>query len=136
MKYGELNTTRSKKYACWLKSYGESLAGIDLDCWTIISNLSAVTKKIRLGPVITYLFPQFRNILLLAKQALTMQDISNKKLEFRTGAGAALQWAPQWWHPYSIDYQLERVLLLEEGGENLLWLSRCLKMDKLEHLKK
>ena len=32
--------------------YGESL-----DCWTIISNLSAVTQMIKLGPVITYLFP-------------------------------------------------------------------------------
>ena len=38
--------------------YGESLAEIDLDCWTILSNLSAVTNKIKLGPVITYLYPQ------------------------------------------------------------------------------
>ena len=37
--------------------YGESLADIDLDCWTIISNLSAITNKIKLGPVITYLLP-------------------------------------------------------------------------------
>ena len=39
--------------------YGESLAEIDMDCWTIISNLSAITSKIRLGPVITYLFPKY-----------------------------------------------------------------------------
>src|ERR687887_349689 len=71
--------------------YGESLADIDLDCWTIISNLSAITNKIKLGPVITYLFPQYRNIFLLAKQALTLQEISNGRLEFRTGAGATLQ---------------------------------------------
>jgi alkanesulfonate monooxygenase SsuD/methylene tetrahydromethanopterin reductase-like flavin-dependent oxidoreductase (luciferase family) len=38
--------------------YGESLADIDLDCWTIISNLSAITNKIKLGLVITYLFPR------------------------------------------------------------------------------
>jgi alkanesulfonate monooxygenase SsuD/methylene tetrahydromethanopterin reductase-like flavin-dependent oxidoreductase (luciferase family) len=54
--------------------YGESLADIDLDCWTILSNLSAVTDKIKLGPVITYLFPQYRNIVLLAKQAVTLQE--------------------------------------------------------------
>lgn len=30
--------------------YGESLADIDLDCWTILSNLSAITSKIKLGP--------------------------------------------------------------------------------------
>lgn len=104
--------------------YGESLSDIDLDCWTIISNLSAITQKIKLGPVITYLFPQYRNISLLAKQALTMQDISNKRLEFRTGAGATLQWASQWWLPYGIDYpnSIERVSLLEEGVELLLLL--------------
>jgi alkanesulfonate monooxygenase SsuD/methylene tetrahydromethanopterin reductase-like flavin-dependent oxidoreductase (luciferase family) len=104
--------------------YGESLADIDLDCWTIISNLSAITHKIKLGPVITYLFPQYRNISLLAKQALTLQDISNKRLEFRTGAGATLQWASQWWHPYGVDYpnNVERVSLLEECIELLLLL--------------
>jgi alkanesulfonate monooxygenase SsuD/methylene tetrahydromethanopterin reductase-like flavin-dependent oxidoreductase (luciferase family) len=104
--------------------YGESLADIDLDCWTIISNLSAITRTIKLGPVITYLFPQYRNISLLAKQALTMQEISNGRLEFRTGAGATLQWASQWWHPYGIDYpsNSERVALLEEGIQLLLLL--------------
>ncbi|HZD34178.1 MAG TPA: LLM class flavin-dependent oxidoreductase [Nitrososphaeraceae archaeon] len=104
--------------------YGESLADIDLDCWTIISNLSAITRTIKLGPVITYLFPQYRNISLLAKQALTLQEISNKRLEFRTGTGATLQWASQWWHPYGIDYPSndERVALLEEGIQLLLML--------------
>jgi alkanesulfonate monooxygenase SsuD/methylene tetrahydromethanopterin reductase-like flavin-dependent oxidoreductase (luciferase family) len=54
--------------------YGESLANIDLDCWTILSNLSATTDSIKLGPVITYLFPQYRNVFLLAKQAMTLQE--------------------------------------------------------------
>ncbi len=104
--------------------YGESLADIDLDCWTLISNLSAITEKIKLGPVITYLFPQYRNISLLAKQALTIQEISKGRLEFRTGAGATLQWASQWWHPYGIEYpnNAERVSLLEEGIQLLCML--------------
>ncbi|HZA08190.1 MAG TPA: LLM class flavin-dependent oxidoreductase [Nitrososphaeraceae archaeon] len=105
--------------------YGESLADIDLDCWTIISNLSAITNKIKLGPVITYLFPEYRNIFLLAKQAMTLQEISNGRLEFRTGAGATLQWSSQWWHPYGIDYpnNADRVSILEEGIQVLdaLW---------------
>ena len=33
--------------------YGESLSEIDLDCWSIISNLSAMTATIKLGPVVT-----------------------------------------------------------------------------------
>src|SRR5918912_1082102 len=107
--------------------YGESLADIDLDCWTILSNLSAVTDKIKLGPVITYLFPQYRSIILLAKQAVTLQEISNGRLEFRTGAGATLQWSLRWWHPYGIEYpsNTERVRILEEGISLLhrLWKS-------------
>ena len=97
--------------------YGESLADIDLDCWTILSNLSAVTDKIKLGPVITYLFPQYRSIVLLAKQAVTLQEISNGRLEFRTGAGATPKWSLQWWHPYGIEYpnNAERVSMLDEG---------------------
>jgi alkanesulfonate monooxygenase SsuD/methylene tetrahydromethanopterin reductase-like flavin-dependent oxidoreductase (luciferase family) len=55
----------------------------------MISDLSAITNKIKLGPVITYLFPEYRNIFLLAKQAITLQEISNGRLEFRTGARAA-----------------------------------------------
>jgi alkanesulfonate monooxygenase SsuD/methylene tetrahydromethanopterin reductase-like flavin-dependent oxidoreductase (luciferase family) len=48
---------------------------------------------------------------------MTLQEISNGRLEFRTGAGAALQWSSQWWHPYGIDYpnNAQRVSVLEEG---------------------
>jgi alkanesulfonate monooxygenase SsuD/methylene tetrahydromethanopterin reductase-like flavin-dependent oxidoreductase (luciferase family) len=97
--------------------YGESLADIDMDCWTIISNLSAITDKIRLGPVITYLFPQYRSIALLAKQAMTFQDLSGGRLDFRTGAGATLQYASQWWYPFGIPYPKikERLGILKEG---------------------
>ena len=105
--------------------YGESLADIDLDCWTVLSSLSSTTNRIKLGPVITYLFPQYRNIALLAKQALTFQEISDGRLEFRTGAGATLQYATQWWYPYGIDYPKEkdRVSILEEGLQvlQMLW---------------
>ena len=105
--------------------YGESLTDIDLDCWTVLSSLSSITNRIKLGPVITYLFPQYRNIALLAKQALTFQEISDGRLEFRTGAGATLQYATQWWYPYGIDYPKEkdRVSILEEGLQvlQMLW---------------
>lgn len=105
--------------------YGESLAEIDLDCWSVISNLSAMTTRIKLGPVITYVIPQYRNIALLAKQSATLQEISNGRLEFRTGAGAIHNYAVQWWYPFGIDYPsiAERISLLDEGLEVLrsLW---------------
>src|SRR5215831_10019598 len=102
-------------------SYGESLAEIDLDCWSVISNLFAITTTIKLGPVITYLIPLYRNIALLAKQSRKLQEISNGRLEFRTGAGATHNYATQWWYPFGIDYPNtgERVSLLDEGLEVL-----------------
>ena len=104
--------------------YGESLADLDLDCWTVISALSSLTKRIKLGPVITYLLPQYRSLALIAKQAITLQEISNGRLEFRTGAGATLQYAVQWWYPYGIDYpeKGKRVLMFEEGIRTLKML--------------
>ncbi len=107
--------------------YGESLSSIDLDCWTVISSLASITTRIKLGPVITYLFPQYRSLALLAKQALTLQEISCGRLEFRTGTGGTLKNSVTWWHPYGIDYPDEgtRVSLLEEGLQilELLWNS-------------
>jgi alkanesulfonate monooxygenase SsuD/methylene tetrahydromethanopterin reductase-like flavin-dependent oxidoreductase (luciferase family) len=53
----------------------------------------------------------------LAKQAITFQTLSTGRLEFRTGAGATLQYSVQWWYPYGIEYlkTISRVELLDEG---------------------
>lgn len=108
--------------------YGESLTDIDLDCWTVLSSLINITRKIKIGPVITYLFPEYRNITLLAKQAMTFQNLTKGRLEFRTGAGATLQYSIQWWHPFGIEYlkAFHRVELLDEGLQVLtkLWNSK------------
>ena len=113
--------------------YGESLAEIDMDCWTVISSLAAITNKIKLGPVITYLFPQYRNIALLAKNALTFQEISEGRLEFRTGAGATLQYAFQWWYPFGVSYPKinQRLSILEEGLQILekFWSGKSVFFD-------
>jgi alkanesulfonate monooxygenase SsuD/methylene tetrahydromethanopterin reductase-like flavin-dependent oxidoreductase (luciferase family) len=66
-----------------------------------------------------------QNIALLAKQSATLQEISNGRLEFRTGAGATHNYATQWWYPFGIGYPNagERISLLDEGLEvlRLLW---------------
>ncbi len=102
--------------------YGESLTNIDLDCWTVLSTLIPLTKIIKLGPVITYIIPEYRSLPLLAKQCITFQDVSDGRLELRTGAGATLQYSYSWWHPYGITYPLsnKRVSILEDGIQ-LLW---------------
>ena len=97
--------------------YGESLTEIDLDCWTVLSTLIPITNKIKLGPVITYMLPDYRSLALLVKQSITFQDISKGRLEFRTGAGASLEYSLQWWYPFGINYsnEIQRVALFNEG---------------------
>ncbi len=97
--------------------YGESLTEIDLDCWTVLSTLIPITNKIKLGPVITYILPDYRSLALLVKQSITFQDISKGRLEFRTGAGASLEYSLQWWYPFGINYSsaIQRVALFKEG---------------------
>lgn len=102
--------------------YGESLTDLDLDCWTVLSTLVPITKTIKLGPVITYILPNYRSIPLLAKQSISFQDISDGRLELRTGSGSTLQFASSWWHPYGIDYPIasKRISIFEEGIQLLL----------------
>lgn len=97
--------------------YGESLTEIDLDCWTVLSTLIPITNKIKLGPVITYILPDYRSLALLVKQSITFQDISKGRLEFGTGAGASLEYSLQWWCPFGINYSsaIQRVALFKEG---------------------
>ncbi|HET7390430.1 MAG TPA: hypothetical protein VFJ51_06370 [Nitrososphaeraceae archaeon] len=59
-----------------------------------------------------------------AKQAVNFQKVSNGRLDFRTGAGATLQYATQWWYPFGIEFPdaSERVLILEEGLQVLQML--------------
>ena len=56
-----------------------------LECWTTLSALSTLTKKIRLGTLVTC--NSFRNPALLAKIAATLDNISNGRLELGIGAG-------------------------------------------------
>ncbi len=56
-----------------------------LECWTTISALATVTKKIRLGPLVTCV--TFRYPSLVAKMSATLDVISNGRLDFGIGAG-------------------------------------------------
>ncbi len=56
-----------------------------LESWITLSALSSVTKKVRLGTMVTC--NSFRNPALLAKMAATVDNISNGRLELGIGAG-------------------------------------------------
>jgi hypothetical protein len=53
----------------------------------------------------------------VAKQAIIFQKLYTGRLEFRTEAGATLQYSVQWWYPYGIEYlnTINRVELLDKG---------------------
>lgn len=84
--------------------YGESPTGLNLDCWTTLAALSQATDRIRLGPVITNVLPGYRNLALLGKQAATVAVLSEGRLDFRTGAGAASAYGRPWWEPFGVAY--------------------------------
>lgn len=56
-----------------------------LECWTTLSALSTLTKRIRLGPLVSAI--AFRNPSVLAKMGATLDVISNGRLEFGVGIG-------------------------------------------------
>ncbi|MDH5771322.1 MAG: TIGR03560 family F420-dependent LLM class oxidoreductase [Candidatus Bathyarchaeota archaeon] len=56
-----------------------------LECWTLLSALATLTKRIRLGPLV--LSNQFRHPPVLAKMAATLDMISGGRLEFGIGTG-------------------------------------------------
>jgi alkanesulfonate monooxygenase SsuD/methylene tetrahydromethanopterin reductase-like flavin-dependent oxidoreductase (luciferase family) len=57
-----------------------------LEGWTALASLATVTSKIRIGTLVTAI--PFRNPAMLARQAMTVDQISNGRLEIGIGAGA------------------------------------------------
>ena len=84
--------------------YGESPHQLNLDCWTTLAALARSTRHVRLGPVITNVLPAYRSAALLAKQAATVAAVSNGRLDFRTGVGAAAGYGRAWWEPFGVEY--------------------------------
>ena len=71
--------------AVWLDDHLMYNSAQILECWTTLAALAASTKRIRLGTMVTC--NAHRNPALLAKEAATLDAISNGRLEFGIGAG-------------------------------------------------
>lgn len=90
-----------------------------LDSWTILAALATKTSKIKLGTLVTcnsYRYPS-----ILAKQASSIDMISNGRLFFGYGAG----WFQEEYESYGIPFPsgLERLKQMEEAIQliKLLW---------------
>ena len=81
-----------------------------LECWTTLSSLAAITKRIRLGAILVNLY---RNPSILAKMVSTLDVISNGRLEFGLSAG----WYEREFEAYGIIFPKSsvRVGMLEES---------------------
>ncbi len=75
-------------HSVWFYDHILGMGGIELDiyeAWTLMSALSTVTSKVRIGTMV--LCNSFRPPSLLAKMGSTLDVISNGRLEFAIGAG-------------------------------------------------
>ena len=80
-----LECERLGYHSVWLDDHVMFGKSPILECWTTISALSSVTKRIRLGTMV--LCNSFRKPSLLAKMATTLDVISSGRLELGIGAG-------------------------------------------------
>lgn len=74
--------------SAWLFDHLVSLSNPNdavLECWTTLSALAPLTKRIRLGPLV--LCNSFRHPSVTAKMAATLDVISDGRLNFGIGAG-------------------------------------------------
>jgi len=97
-------------HSVWFYDHLLGQGGLDLDiyeAWTLMSALSAVTKRVRLGTMV--LCSAFRPPSLLAKMAATLDVISGGRLEFAIGAG----WFEPEFRAYGYDFPDTRTRIEE-----------------------
>ena len=81
------------------------------ECFTLLSSIAAITKKIKIGQIVAC--NSYRNPSLLAKMLSTLDVISNGRIELGIGAG----WYEQEYIAYGYDFRsnISRIKQLDES---------------------
>ena len=83
---------------------GESPTALNAEAWVTLGAVAQATRRIRLGPVIANLLPDYRSPVLLAKQGAALAALSGGRFDFRTGVGADRAAGSAWWSPAGVRY--------------------------------
>ena len=92
---------------------GESPTALNAETWTTLGAVTVATDRIRVGPVIANLLPDYRSAALLAKQGSALASLGGGRFDFRTGVGAARPAGRAWWGSAGVDYPDYRQRLAE-----------------------
>lgn len=78
--------------SAWIDDDLFSPAYAELDVWSVLGGLAVATERIRLGTLVSV--PTFRLPAVMATQALTVDHMSNGRVEVGIGAGGAVESYP------------------------------------------
>jgi alkanesulfonate monooxygenase SsuD/methylene tetrahydromethanopterin reductase-like flavin-dependent oxidoreductase (luciferase family) len=114
-------------------TYGDGLWSFTHDGWSTLGALAVVTRRVRLGPAVTYAFDaSSHHPSWLAKRAVTIDHLSGGRLDLRLGIGAGDAETAAIWRSHGIAYPApaERIARLDEsiGIVRALW-----RGEPLEH---
>ena len=100
--------------SAWIDDDLFSPAYAEFDVWSVLGGLAVATERIRLGTLVTV--PTFRLPAVMAAQALTVDHMSNGRVEIGIGAGGAVESYPaigsEPWTPRERSERLEEFVAI------------------------
>lgn len=113
-------------------TYGDGLWDFTHDGWTMLAALAASTGRARLGPAVTYAFdPSSHHPSWLAKRAVTIDHLSEGRLDLRLGIGAEDAATAAVWRSHGIPYPpaAERIARVDDCVQIMRALWRGTPVD-------
>jgi alkanesulfonate monooxygenase SsuD/methylene tetrahydromethanopterin reductase-like flavin-dependent oxidoreductase (luciferase family) len=85
--------------------YGDGLGAWTHDGWTTLGAMAVTTRRVRIGPAVTYAFDATtHHPSWLAKRAVAVDHLSGGRLDLRVGVGAGDRTAGAQWAAHGIQY--------------------------------